>query len=164
MKTDKVLQKQQLITELKEARNQILDAISLLNKNQMDVIYLGTWSIFDLLAHLVGWDHTNLQAVQALLENKLPLFFNQYDTDWNTYNAKLIKEHKVDHISEMMSKVEHSHQNLVTFLESLPAEDFEKEHGVRTARNYNVTIARLLKAESTDERVHARQIREAFIL
>ena len=51
--------KDALIANLVEARKNILNAASALPARQRDEIFLGSWSVKDLLAHLIGWDYTN---------------------------------------------------------------------------------------------------------
>lgn len=55
--------KQEIIAGLIVARQHILDAIADLPSDKQAEVFLGTWSIKDLLAHLVGWDFTNIEAV-----------------------------------------------------------------------------------------------------
>jgi hypothetical protein len=65
------------------------------------------------------------------------------------------------HSSDLLSLVKHSHTRLVEFVYAIPAEVFEKDHGVRYKGN-PVTIARLLQDEIDDEQVHFQQIHEFF--
>jgi hypothetical protein len=151
--------KDAIITELIETRKKILCTASSLPPEKQDEVFLGVWSVKDLLAHLAGWDFTNLEAAKALLAGQLPDFYSHYDRDWKTYNARLVAEYKRDDFAELLSSVEDSLQQLVAFLETVSAEEFDKDRGVRYKR-YKVTIARLLQAETTDEKIHYQQIEE----
>ena len=151
--------KDRIISELVETRSKILDAASSLSPEQRDEVFLGIWSVKDLLAHLVGWDFANMEAAKQVLVGKLPGFYADYDRDWKSYNARLVAEHKRDSFAELLSLVEESHQKLIDLLEMIPAEEFHKDRGVRF-RGYKVTIARLLQAEIDDEKTHHTQIRE----
>jgi hypothetical protein len=51
--------KDALVANLVEARKNILNTASALPAKQRDEIFLGSWSVKDLLAHLIGWDQTN---------------------------------------------------------------------------------------------------------
>jgi len=126
---------------------------------KQDEVFLGVWSVKDLLAHLVGWDFTNLEAAKALLNGQLPDFYSHYDRDWKTYNARLVAEHKRNDFADLLSSVEDSLQKLMGFLETVPVEEFDKDSGVRYKR-YKVTIARLIQAETRDEKTHYQQIEE----
>jgi len=150
--------KDQVISDLVEARRKILDAASSLPPAQQDEVFLGIWSVKDLLAHLVGWDFANVEAAQAILAGEVPAFYSCYDRNWKTLNARLVAEYKKDDYAELLSSVEDSHQELIGFLKTIPAEGFDKDKGVRF-KGYKVTIARLLQVEAKDEGKHHTQIK-----
>ncbi len=151
--------KDELISELADTRRKILDAASSLPSDKQDEVFLGVWSVKDLLAHLVGWDFTNTEAAREILAGEVPNFYSYYDRDWKSYNARLVAEYKRDNLADLLSSVEDSHQRLIDFLKIIPAEDFDRDRGVRFKR-YKVTIARLLQAEIDDEKTHHTQIKE----
>jgi len=151
--------KDKIVFELVEARRKILHVGYSLPEEKQDEVFLGAWSVKDLLAHLVGWDYTNIQAVGELLEAKLPAFYSYYDRDWKTYNARLVEEYRKDDFGQLLASVEASHLELMDFLGTVPAEEFEKDRGIRSGR-YRVTIARILQAEADDEKEHHSQIKE----
>jgi hypothetical protein len=152
-------EKDEIISGLVETRRRILDVASCLPPEKQDEVFLGVWSVKDLLAHLVGWDFTNTEAAREILAGEVPNFYSYYDRDWKSYNARLVVEYKRDNFAYLLSSVEDSHQRLIDFLKTIPAEEFDKERGVRFKR-YKVTIARLLQAEIDDEKVHHVQIKE----
>ena len=88
--------KDEVISGLVEARACILAAATQLPVEKQDQVFLGTWSVKDLLAHLMGWDFTNVEASQEILECKLPSFYAHHDRDWRTYNAGLVERYKKD--------------------------------------------------------------------
>jgi uncharacterized damage-inducible protein DinB len=149
--------KDKVIAELVEARRKILDAAAALPLEKQDEVFLGIWSAKDLLAHLVGWDYTNLAAVEEILAGQLPSFYAHHDRDWRTYNTGLVAKYKREASVALLSLVQDSHQRLVDFLRTVPAEEFGKDRGLRF-RGYKVTIARLLQAEASDEETHYKQL------
>jgi hypothetical protein len=151
--------KDQIISGLVETRRKILDAAASLPSERQDEVFLGVWSARDLLAHLVGWDFTNIQATEEILAGKLPSFYSHHDRDWETYNARLVAEHKTEDFADLIASVEDSSQKLIDFLETVSAEEFDKDRGIRFKR-YKVTIARLLQPEIDDEKTHYMQIKE----
>jgi len=151
--------KEQIIAELIEARREILDAAALLPAEQQDQVFLGVWSVKDLLAHLVGWDLANLAAAREVLAGQLPAFYAHHDREWRTYNACLVAQHKLAGWVEMVALVEESHRKLIEYVGTIPAEELDRDRGIRF-KGYKVTIARLLQAEAGDERRHAAQVRE----
>jgi sugar phosphate isomerase/epimerase len=149
--------KDELIADLVETRRKILDAAVSFSPAAQDQVFLGTWSIKDVLAHLIGWDETNRQAVKAIRSGRLPAFYACIDRDWQTYNARLVSKYRRDSLAGQLSAMQISHQKLVDELQGIPAAEFEQDYGVRF-RGCKVTIARLLQAELQDEKVHYTQI------
>jgi hypothetical protein len=152
--------KQELFSSLLKTRNAIIQEASQLSTEAQNTVFLGTWSLKDLLAHLAGWDFTNLAAVKDIQAGKLPEFYAHYDKDWKTFNANLVAKYKRDDFDELLALVRDSQHQLIEYLETLPAEAFEKDFGVRSGRGARVTIARLLQAELEDEQEHLRQIQD----
>jgi hypothetical protein len=151
--------KDEIITALTTARRKILDVAYTLPPEKQDEVFLGVWSVKDLLAHLVGWDYTNIEAVKSILDGELPEFYSYRDRDWQTYNSLLVEMHKKEDFAELLYSVEASQRALMGLLGTVPADEFDKDKGVRFKR-YKVTIARLLQAEADDEEEHYRQIKE----
>jgi hypothetical protein len=156
-----VLRKDQILSNLATIRQHILTAASGLSEPQADPPFLGIWSVKDLVAHLIGWDLTNLSAVKSLLKGNLPAFYKYRDHDWQTYNAILVRKHRRDTLTGTLAAARNSHETLIDFLQTLPPENFDKDFGVRF-RGYRVTIQRLLQAETRDEETHYRQIVDSF--
>lgn len=156
-----ILRKDDILTALVETRQNILVEAASLREEQQDQVFLGIWSVKDLLAHLIGWDHTNLAAVESVLKERLPDFYQYHDRDWQTYNAMLVKRHKKDSFQELLAEARESQGQLLAFLNTIPPENFNKDFGVRV-RGYKVTVQRLLEAEQKDEQIHLRQITGFF--
>lgn len=156
-----IVRNDQILSALLETREKILAESSRLSADQQDHIFLGIWSVKDLLAHIIGWDHTNLRAAKEILKGKLPSFYKHYDREWQKYNAMLVKEYKTDSFPELVLAVKVSQRRLIEYLKTIPPEHFNKDFGVRF-RGYKVTIQRLLEAEQEDEQIHLQQIVDFF--
>lgn len=113
----------------------------------------------DLLAHLIGWDYWNLKAAKEILAGKLPSFYSYYDPDWASFNDQLVKKYKKENFKELLFSLKNSHQKLINFLRTVPAEEFNKERGLRW-KNNKVTIANEIQPEINDEKVHYKQIKD----
>lgn len=156
-----ILRKDQVLSALIETRQHIIHKAREISARDRDRVFLGIWSLKDLLAHLVGWDHTNIEAVKAVLSGALPTFYEVHDRDWKQYNSMLVTKYKRDSFKELMRLLNDSHNELVEFMNTIPAEVFNKDFGVRF-HGYKVTIQRLLEAETKDERIHYRQMTDFF--
>ncbi len=151
------IKKHELIADLIETRRNIMDIVSSFSPTEQDQVFLGIWSIKDLLAHLIGWLEANCEAVKAIQEGQLPEFYAYKDRDWQTYNARLVSQYKLESMAALLSTMQVSHQKLIDSIQGMPVEEFEQDFGVRF-KGYKVTIARLLQAELKDEKVHYVQM------
>jgi hypothetical protein len=146
-----------VIARLVETRQQILEAAAAIPLERQDQAFVGIWSIKDLLAHLAGWDYTNLEGVKALMAGEVPAFFAQHDRDWKTYNAMLVASHRRNDLAEMIVAVRKAQGDLVAFLNTLTDEDFHRTVHVNTFR---MSIGGLLNFEIRDEKEHLEQINQ----
>ncbi len=149
--------KESLMAGLVDTRSRILETAVALSPRQQDQVFLGVWSVKDLLAHLIGWDWTNLEAAKAILAGSLPAFYAHHDKDWRSYNSQLVASYKQEDFAALLTAVTDAHHQLIDFLERVPAEEFDKDRSIRF-RGYKVTITRLLQAEMEDEQVHYSQL------
>ena len=154
--------KRELIDNLVATRRLILDALQGLDPAQAEQIFLGEWSVSDLLAHLVGWDYTNLQAVQEILAGKTPGFFRFSDKDWRSYNRQLVEKYKRQPFTALLVDVEESQRQLIGFLETVPARDLIQGKAPSPSGR-TVSIQSLLRAETRDENQHAGQVQAFWV-
>lgn len=153
--------KQALIDDLTHARENLIALVKEFPAEQLDAPCVGIWSVKDLVAHLIGWDNTNYQAVQEILSGQRPSFFQYYDADWQRYNSTLVATYRVEPFEALMFNAAESHRALVGFLQSLRAEDILLKKSPKEAGR-SITIRNLLRSEAEDERKHAAQL-EAFL-
>ena len=153
-------QNQVLLLAVIETRTAVLQAASRLSPTAQDTVFLGVWSVKDLIAHLIGWDYANLAAATDIQAGKLPEFYAHYDEDWETFNAESVAKYKRDDFDEMSALARDSLGQFIEYLESIPPENFEKDFGVRSGTNDKITILYLLQAELKDGQEHLKQIQE----
>ncbi len=154
------MNKTEIIHALISAREKIILAVQTLPQEKRDEIFLGTWSTMDLLAHLIGWDYANIDSVNDIRAGKSPRVFQHWNPDWRAFNAQVVKQYKRADWNEMLKAIHLSHRDLIKFLKTIPADDLEKDFGVRSPRGRNITIAYHLQAEIDDEQIHYQQIRD----
>lgn len=150
--------KQAIIAGLIAARQHIVDAVADLPSDKQDDVFLGTWSIKDVLAHLVGWDVTNIEAITDIRAGQPPRVFQQWDPEWAQYNAELVRKYKRDHFIELLDALQTSHAALIAFVRTVPDDDFEKDYGIRSPGGRIITVAWFLQFEIEDEGRHYQQI------
>ena len=161
MNTKAQAKKEWIINEMLRVRSELLTEVAALSRKERDMVFLGIWSVRELLAHLAGWDFANLEAAKSILTGKLPSFYEHRDRDWQTYNAMLVKKYRRNTFREIRATLKDSQKKLVGYLQTIPPEYFNRDFGVRF-RGYKVTIQRLLEADVKDVRIHHQQIVDFF--
>lgn len=150
--------KDRRIAELVAARRNLIDLVTTLSPEQREEVFLGEWSVKELIAHLIGWDRTYVAAVQDLRASELPGFYAAYDEDWQSYNRNLVQEYLKGDWQDLLAAAKQSHSDLIGYLRTLTEDEFEQDWGVRF-RGTPVTISRLIDAEIKDDREHLGQIK-----
>lgn len=149
--------KAKLLDDVARARVVILEAVNSLPHDKRREVFLGVWSSYELVAHLIGWDYANIQAIDDILAGRLPHFYAHHDRDWQTYNAQLVRQYSKESWDELMAAAAESHQRLMAVVRSLPADELYKDRGIRF-RGWKVMIGRLLEADVKDCTTHAAQV------
>lgn len=157
VRKSQLLKREQVLSNCMDIRKKLRDEISQLTNSQHEIVFLGIWSIKELMAHLIGWDFANYAAIKRIQTGQLPAFYKYRDHDWQTYNAMLVKKYKKDSVQELLADMDHSHAKLLHQAEIIPVEDFNKDFGIRF-RRYKVTIQRLIEADIKDVQIHLEQI------
>lgn len=160
MPADKEQAKKELIQRYLENRQHILEAAASLPIASHNIVFVGEWTIIELLAHLCGWDHTFLAAFQQILDSRLPDFFSDYDHNWQRFNYRLVARYRQNNLEEMRRELEESQTLLAGFLHGLPAEQLFEDCGICTENGYRVTISGLMESLTQEEHEHLEQIRE----
>jgi hypothetical protein len=149
--------KQKWIKGLAAARKNVLEAVQSLPADCADTVFIGVWSAKDLVAHLIGWDRTNISAIGEILNGVYPSFFQHYDKDWQSYNRALVQRYRKNSVDELIADATASHEELIALLQNLDARVLVNA-SVRSQRGRTVTVRNLLVSESNDEDDHAREV------
>jgi hypothetical protein len=158
MTKDMEKEKETLIKAFRENREALIECARNWPADKVEETFLGEWSLLDLLAHLAGWDDANRAGASSVRFARLPAFYAHKDTDWETFNAGLVKLYRRRTLAEQITLVERSFAGLMDTLNHFKVEVIFKDFGVRY-KDYTVIIARLIESELKDERVHLEQMR-----
>ena len=123
--------------------------------------FVGHWNLMDVLAHLLGWDYTNVNAIEELKAGTTPAFYRHYDPGWAAYNQQLIDRYGAKDWEALRASLLQSQDAVVAMLRLLTAQELTAELSEPGWRR-PVSIAGILRAAISDEREHLAQIR-AFV-
>ena len=152
---------EEIISEMQMVRSELLDEVAALSRKERDTVFLGIWSVRDMLAHLAGWDFANADAVKSIIAGKLPAFYEHYDHDWQMYNAMLVNMYRRNTFREIRATLKKSQKKLIESLQNIHPEHFNRDFGLRFHGD-KVTIQRLLEADIEDVSIHHQQLIDFF--
>jgi hypothetical protein len=121
--------------------------------------FVGHWNLMDVLAHLVGWDYTNVNAIEELKSGATPAFYSDYDPGWTSYNRQLIDRYGADDWQTLRAAIDQSQAAVVQMLRLLTPEELAQELSDPGRPRRPASIAAILRAAIRDEREHLQQIR-----
>jgi hypothetical protein len=148
-----------LVSRQQKIRDQIAATAWQLPAAARDDVFLGTWSVKDLIAHLIGWDYANTAAISEILAGQLPSFYQFADRDWQCFNAKLVAQYSREGLEDLLQDLRASQTAFANALLTLPESELNSDHAVRY-KGWKVTIGRLIQAELGDEEAHLEQLSE----
>ena len=150
------MNKQDILDELIEARQELMAAIEGLTPDQMlEPGAVGTWSIKDVLAHLTAWESEAVTALNQVQNNRVPGIVAIDDIDeWNDEQHQASFYRPLDAVLEDLEGV---HRMLLRMVE-----DFDEQtltDNTRVAWMEGEPLAYLIEENAyLHEREHAEDI------
>ena len=148
-----------LLSEFNRVRGELIEAVSSVPADLRDEPFIGTWDVKDVVAHTVGWDYTNIEALPDFREGRLPAFFARYDPDWAGINACLVARYRNQDWEALMTSLRESQRVFVEAMRGLTDADLGN---VVLWEGRHVSLRGMMRAVSRDESEHVAQI-HAFL-
>jgi hypothetical protein len=123
----KRLPKTELLSEIQRERSALDDTLALLSPRQMTRagVTRGGWSVKDILAHLVEWQHMNLEWYAAGLRGEKPAMPAPGYTlrELPRLNAMIYRKHHRRSLQAVMRDYESYHDRVIELIKALPDAD-----------------------------------------
>ena len=146
----------QLIDAFEEQRSRLVEAIRAVPPDLRTKPFVGKWSLHEVVAHLIGWDRTNISTVDSILAGQLPAFYDRFEPNWESFNDDLVAQNGNDDWEALMATLDASQAAAIAKMHSVPPEELTKP-GPQW-RNRRVTIAGVIRAATRDEHEHLGQV------
>ena len=139
--------KTRLLQEADAAFGELRQAIDGLSEAQMSRVWLGTWSVREILIHVSGWHEEMIPGLERVGRGEPPYPAGTYD-DFDAWNARFVERKAGVKVTDVVTQLEASHRAFARAAAAVPEQHFG------TARE-------LLDGGGTGHyREHATQIRE----
>ena len=138
------------VRETEAAYADLQQAVSGLTEDRMASRWLGTWGVREILAHLAGWHHEIIPALQRVGQGEPPYPAGTYD-DFDAWNARFVEGRDGVKATKILTELAASHRGLVAAASALSDEHFAP----------GATARELIDGVGAQHyREHAAQIRE----
>ena len=118
--------KQQLLKDIYTERRRLENNLSVLSAEEMiQPGVTGTWSVKDILGHLVAWERLFLNwystGIQAGISDTTPVGMSQKRID--TLNQQIYEKNRTRSLEDILAEFHSTYQETISLIESIPEED-----------------------------------------
>jgi uncharacterized protein DUF1706 len=101
------------------------EALQGLTETQMVEVWLGTWSVKDLVAHIVGWHRELIPALERLARGERPVPEGVSYEDVDAWNAKFAAAARGTAVADTLLELDRSPEAFLHAAAAVPAERFQ---------------------------------------
>ena len=147
--------KESTLKLVEEEYQNLRQAIDGLDESQLARVWFGSWSVQDIIAHVLGWEREMTPALQRLARGERPTPEGVDYSNTDEWNATFALEMAPISAATVLAIWRHVHMNYAKAARAV-ADD---RYGERDGKPQ--TVNRLLEASGTDHyREHSAVIRE----
>lgn len=130
----------QLINEFKKVRQEFIILIDQIPKRERDTLYIGEWTLKDLLSHFIGWANFQTKLVNDLIRGNEPANISNVQK----YNESSVQVGKNWHWDKTYREFLKAGERLISSYLFIPKELWQKP----IWKNKKTTPAKLIKIET----------------
>lgn len=119
---------------------------------------LGDWTPRDIAAHFIGWNRITLVGCGELREGIEPFYFYDGTNDYRKVNAGFFEQFPASDHAKLVKDMAATKDVLVTYLETIPEDEWELDTGIVHYRGGPATVARCVDSLIRDYRKHRQEI------
>lgn len=119
------LTKDELLNEAAREYKAFHEALAGLNETQMTEVWLGTWSVRDVVAHIVGWHEEMGPALERLARNERPVPDGVSYEDVDAWNARFAAARRDTPVADVLLELDKTHEYFLRVAAAVPAERFQ---------------------------------------
>jgi hypothetical protein len=120
-----VTPKQQLLNDAAREYKAFYDTLKGLNEEQMAEVWLGTWSIREIVAHMSGWHREMVPALERLARGERPIAAGVSYDDVDAWNAKFAATAASREVTDILLEFDKTHEEFMHAADQVPEERFQ---------------------------------------
>ena len=117
--------KNELLKQGEEEFRALKAAVTGLDERRMTEVWLGTWSVRDIVAHMSGWHRELGPALERIARGERPIQDGKnYETEVDAWNAKFAAAKRDTPVADVLLELDASHESFMHAAARVPEERF----------------------------------------
>ena len=117
--------KQDLLNEAARQYKAFHEAIQGLHEQHLTEVWLGTWSVRDIVAHMSGWHRELGPALERLARGERPVPEGKnYEADVDGWNERFVAPRRQTPMADVLLELDRSHEDFMHAAARVPEERF----------------------------------------
>jgi hypothetical protein len=117
--------KQDLLNQAARDYRAFHDAVRGLNEDHLTEVWLGSWAVRDIIAHMIGWHREMGPALERLARGERPLGEGVSYADVDAWNATFVAARRDLAVADLLLELDKSHEYFMQTAAGVPDERFQ---------------------------------------
>jgi hypothetical protein len=117
--------KDELLNQAAREYKAFHEALQGLNEEHMTEVWLGTWSVKDIVAHISGWHREIGPALERLARGEKPVPAGVSYDDVDAWNEKFAADRRHAEVAEVLLEFDKSHEYFLHAAAEVPDDRFQ---------------------------------------
>jgi len=117
--------KQDLLNEAAREYKAFHEAIHGLNEEQLTEVWLGSWSVKEIVAHMSGWHRELGPALERLARGEKPIADGVSYDDVDAWNARFTAPARDSAVADLLLEFDKTHEYFMRAADAVPDERFQ---------------------------------------
>jgi hypothetical protein len=114
--------KEELLNEAAREYKALHEALQGLNETQMTEVWLGTWSVRDIVAHIAGWHQEMAPALERLARGERPVREGVSYDDVDAWNERFAAARRTTAVADVLLELDRTHEAFLKAAAAVPGE------------------------------------------
>ena len=117
--------KNELLSAAAREYTALHDALKGLDEAHMTEVWLGVWSVRDIVAHISGWHRELGPALERMARGERPIAEGVSYDDVDGWNARFVAARRGASVADVLLELDRSHESFMRAAAAVPAERFQ---------------------------------------
>ena len=119
--------KEELLNQAAREYKAFHESLQGLNEEHLREVWLGTWSVKDIVAHMVGWQAELAPALERLARGERPIHEGVSYEDVDAWNAKFTAARHDAEAADLLLELDKTHDRFLRLADAIPEARFSPE-------------------------------------